>query len=156
MGEPRPVGPGRVLTLAYGFFALAAGARSTVQLISHPHRAPTAYVLSAVAAAIYLVGTVLVSRAEQGRLRRLAVAGCLVELAGVLGVGVLSLVRPELFPEASVWSRFGSGYGYVPALLPVAALVWLRPVLRARSETTPTPTAVASAIAPSTASRDDA
>jgi hypothetical protein len=49
-----------------------------------------------------------------------------VELAGVVVVGTLSLVRRDLFPDASVWSDYGIGYGFVPAVLPVAGLLWLR------------------------------
>ena len=43
-----------------------------------------------------------------------------VELAGVLTVGTLSLVEPDWFPDASVWSDYGIGYGFVPAVLPIA------------------------------------
>ncbi|MFE6646431.1 hypothetical protein ACFVJS_07725, partial [Nocardioides sp. NPDC057772] len=48
-----------------------------------------------------------------------------IELAGVLVVGVLSLVVPSWFPDDSVWSKFGIGYGFVPALLPILGLLWL-------------------------------
>ena len=40
-----------------------------------------------------------------------------VELAGVLTVGTLSLVKRDWFPDASVWSDYGIGYGFVPAVL---------------------------------------
>ena len=30
------------------------------------------------------------------------------------------------FPEATVWSGFGQGYGYIPLLLPIVGLIWLR------------------------------
>jgi integral membrane protein len=49
-----------------------------------------------------------------------------VELGGVLTVGTLTLVDPDLFPDATVWSEYGVGYGFVPAVLPVAGLLWLR------------------------------
>lgn len=114
-----------MLVLGYGFFTLAAGARSAVQLAGHPGDALLAYLLSAVAAAIYACGTVLVARADRGRGHGAARVLCLVEVAGVVGVGLLSVLRPDLFPRTSVWSGFGSGYGYVPAALPVLALVWL-------------------------------
>ena len=38
----------------------------------------------------------------------------------------LSLVERDWFPEPSVWSDFGIGYGFVPIVLPVTALLWLR------------------------------
>ena len=118
-------GPGRVLALAYGFFSLASGARSIVQLTVHPERALFAYILSALAAGVYLSATVLMVAAERGRWRRAATRLCVLELAGVVLVGAASLVLPQLFPDATVWSRFGSGYGYVPAVLPILALLWL-------------------------------
>ena len=40
-------------------------------------------------------------------------------------VGALSLLTPELFPRDTVWSRFGSGYGFVPLVLPALGLFWL-------------------------------
>ena len=66
-----------------------------------------------------------------------------VELAGVVGVGALSFVRPELFPEATVWSHLGEGYGYVPLVLPLLGLWWLartRPGAGAPAPVTPTQT----------------
>jgi hypothetical protein len=122
----RSAGPGGVLALAYGFFTLASGSRSAVQLISDFDRAPIAYVLSGVAAVIYGVNTVVVARADHDRGGRLAAGLFVVELAGVLAVGIASLVRTNWFPDASVWSGFGSGYGFVPLALPVLGLLWLR------------------------------
>ena len=83
-----------------------------------------AYLLSAVAALIYIVAAVGLARAGHTG-RRVALACCSVELAGVVGVGVLSLVDAELFPDETVWSGFGSGYGYIPLVLPVLGLLWL-------------------------------
>jgi hypothetical protein len=48
-----------------------------------------------------------------------------IELAGVLVVGALSLADPGLFPDDTVWSRFGQGYGFVPLVLPLLGLLWL-------------------------------
>ncbi len=119
-------GPGRVLALAYGVFALAAGARSAVQLATHFQRAPLGYLLSAVAAASYLTGLLVLVRAESDpRAIGPARVLCGLEFAGVILTGTLSLVRPRLFPDATVWSHYGSGYGYVPAILPLLALWWL-------------------------------
>jgi hypothetical protein len=33
---------------------------------------------------------------------------------------------PELFGHPSVWSGFGVGYGFIPLVLPVLGLIWLR------------------------------
>jgi hypothetical protein len=118
-------GPGRVLVAVYGVFALAAGARAAVQLATQFDEAPLAYLLSAVAAVVYVVATAGLARGGPGG-RRTAVTACSVELAGVLVVGTASLVDPAAFPDATVWSGYGSGYGFIPLVLPVLGLLWLR------------------------------
>jgi hypothetical protein len=115
-------GPGRVLVAVYGVFALSASARASVQLLRDWHEAPLAYGLSALAAVVYVVATVALARGH----RRLAVTAVGTELVGVLVVGALSVADPQAFPEATVWSGFGSGYGYVPLVLPLLGLAWLR------------------------------
>lgn len=122
-------GPGRMLIAVYGIFALAATARSAVQLASRFDQAPLAYLLSAFAAVVYVVATAALAGAVP---RRLAYLACGVELAGVLLVGAASLVFPEAFPDATVWSGFGSGYLFVPLVLPVLGLLWLRHTDRTR------------------------
>lgn len=124
---PRPTGtgPGRVLVGLYAVFTVAAGARSAVQIATRFDDAPVAYVLSAVAAAVYAVMTVGLARGGSTA-RRIAWAGALFELAGVLVVGAVSLLVPDAFPDATVWSGFGSGYVFIPLALPVAGLLWLR------------------------------
>lgn len=117
-------GLGRVLILVYGIFAVAATARAGVQLIRDAAEAPLAYGLSAAAAAVYVLATVALAHNGR-RMRRVAWAAVVFELVGVLGVGVLSLTHPELFPRATVWSGFGAGYGYVPLVLPFFGIGWL-------------------------------
>jgi hypothetical protein len=123
----RRVGPGRVLLAGYAVFVVAAGARSAVQLATHAGRAPLAYGLSALAAATYLVGLLVLLRVERGAASpRAAMAWCAAEFAGVLAVGSASVAWPGGFPDATVWSHFGTGYGLVPLALPVLATLWLR------------------------------
>lgn len=122
MSTATDTGPGRVLVAVYGVFAVAAGARSAVQIATRFEAAPLAYLLSALAAAVYLVATVALARSE----RALALVACSVELAGVLTVGTASLVVPAAFPDATVWSGYGIGYGFAPLVLPVLGLLWLR------------------------------
>jgi hypothetical protein len=117
-------GAGRALGAVYAVFALAAGARSTVQLATDADRARIAYTLSAVAAVIYLIGTIVLRRPGV-RARRVALAVCTVELIGVLAVGAWSQADPGTFPDQTVWSGFGSGYGHVPVILPILGLIWL-------------------------------
>ncbi|UFU04845.1 hypothetical protein [Ruania halotolerans] len=117
-------GAGRVLIFVYGVFALSATARASVQLIRDASEAPLAYSLSALAALIYIAATV--AMAHNGRrMRRIAWITVSTELLGVGAVGALSLWHPELFGESTVWSQFGAGYGYVPAVLPLLGLFWM-------------------------------
>jgi hypothetical protein len=116
---------GRLLVAAYTVLALAAGARSAVQLALQFSEAPLAYLLSAAAAVVYLVAAVALRRPE-ALARRVAAVSMSVELLGVLAVGTLTLVRPGSFPDQTVWSAYGAGYGFVPLLLPVLGLRWLR------------------------------
>lgn len=123
--QSRRSGPHQVLIATYALFALAAGARSAVQLATRGEEAPVAYSLSLVAALTYAAGWFAIRRAVRGE-TGLAAVLLWVEFAGVLMVGTLSLVRPEWFPDASVWSTYGIGYLFIPAVLPVAGLLWLR------------------------------
>lgn len=109
----------------YGLFALAATSRSAVQLTQQFDQAPLAYLLSALAATVYIVATVSLAR-EGARSRRLATVAISVELVGVLVVGGASEMFPSAFPQATVWTGFGSGYGFVPLVLPLVGLWWLR------------------------------
>jgi hypothetical protein len=121
-------GPGRVLIAIYALFALAACARAGVQIATKFHNAPVAYVLSAFAGVVYILATVTLAVGSPTA-RRIAVISCSVEL-----VGVWSLADPASFPDATVWSGYGSGYGFVPLVLPVFGLLWLRRLNR-RSRT---------------------
>lgn len=118
-------GPGRILILVYGVFALSATARAGVQIATEFSEAPIAYALSAVAAVIYCAATFALARATKLS-RRVAAVAIVIELVGVVGIGAFSYAVPEDFPDATVWSHFGQGYGFVPLVLPVLGLLWLR------------------------------
>ncbi|HEX5594960.1 MAG TPA: hypothetical protein VFX61_02910 [Micromonosporaceae bacterium] len=118
-------GPGRALIAVYLLFAIAASARAGYQLITKYDEALLAYLLSAFAAVIYIAATVGLARADRFG-RRLALTCCLIELVGVLAIGAASLLAPSAFPDDTVWSRFGEGYGFFPLVLPVLGLLWLR------------------------------
>jgi hypothetical protein len=115
-------GFGRVLVAVYAVFALAASARSVFQLATKAGDAPFAYSMSAFAGLVYVVATVALARS----LRGLALLTISIELVGVLVTGLLSLVDDSLFPDQTVWSGFGEGYGFVPLVLPLVGLWWLR------------------------------
>ena len=122
MPERVGTGPGRLRVAVYATFAIAASSRAAYQLATRFSDAPVAYLLSALAAVVYVVATVALLRDA----RRLAL-GCVVfELVGVLVVGALTAFDVVDFPDATVWSVFGQGYGYVPLVLPVLGLLWLR------------------------------
>lgn len=121
MSERTSTGPGRALVAVYAVFALAATARSLYQLVVKADEAPLAYALSAVAGVVYVLATFALATDRH----RLATAAVLFELVGVLTVGVLTLADAALFPDATVWSDFGAGYGYVPLVLPFVGLWWL-------------------------------
>ena len=129
MAERAPVstrsGPGVVLVSVYAVLALAATGRSVLQILEYFSRAPVAYLLSALAAVIYIVATFALARGSRTSWR-VARAAILIEMVGVLVVGLLSYLVPSAFPDKTVWSHFGSGYGYVPLVLPVLGLWWLR------------------------------
>lgn len=119
-----PTGPRRALIAIYGTFALAATARAVVQIATRFDEAPLAYVLSLLSGLIYIAATVgLTSRRAFGR--PLAWTACAAELVGVLTIGTLSLADKAAFPDDTVWSDYGSGYVYIPVVLPILGLAWL-------------------------------
>jgi hypothetical protein len=122
-------GPGRLLVAIYALFALSATARAGVQIATKFSHAPVAYLLSAFAGAVYILATVTLIVGSRTA-RRIAVVSCSIELVGVLAVGTWSVLDRASFPDATVWSGYGSGYGFVPLVLPVFGLLWLRRLIR--------------------------
>ncbi len=119
------LGIGRLLIAVYAIFALSATARASYQLIREFEQAPLAYSLSAISAAVYVLATVSLTK-QQPKWQRIARFTIWFELLGVLLVGALSLMLPDLFAHPSVWSGFGAGYAFIPLLLPILGLLWLR------------------------------
>ncbi|CAL9402178.1 hypothetical protein SUDANB15_01471 [Streptomyces sp. enrichment culture] len=123
-------GPGLLLVWLYGVMVVGAVSRSAYQIATEFDRAPLAYALSAVAGVVYgFITYTLVRGGETAR--RAALVCCAAELVGVLTVGTWTLVDPSAFPDATVWSDYGMGYLFIPVLLPLTAVYWLR---RARTE----------------------
>lgn len=121
----RRSGLGRVLIAVYAVLALAALGRSVFQIATKFTDAPFAYALSAVAALIYVVATIALI--APGRTwMRVAWVTISIELAGVLIVGFLSIFLSALFPHDTVWSVFGRGYLFLPLVMPILGLLWLR------------------------------
>ncbi|MFF6792793.1 hypothetical protein ACFY9C_27385 [Streptomyces filamentosus] len=118
-------GPGMLLVWLYGVMSVGAVSRSIYQVSTEFDRAPLAYALSAVAAVVYVFITYTLVRGGEAA-RRAALVCCAAELAGVLIVGTWTLVEPSAFPDATVWSDFGYGYVFIPVLLPLTGIWWLR------------------------------
>ena len=129
-------GAGRALVAVYAVFAVAATSRATYQLLTKAGEAPVAYALSAFAAVVYVVAAVALARTGP-RARVVARAAVGIELVGVLVVGALSVLRPEWFPDDTVWSRFGLGYGLVPLVLPLLGTWYLARTRVTRVDTVP-------------------
>ncbi|MER6471713.1 hypothetical protein ACWERI_21650 [Streptomyces collinus] len=126
-------GPGMLLVWFYGVMVVGAVSRSVYQIATDFGRAPLAYSLSAVAGVVYGFITYTLIRGGE-RARRAALVCCAAELAGVLIVGTWTLADPSAFPDATVWSDYGMGYVFIPVLLPLSAMYWLR---RSRTAVTP-------------------
>ncbi|RZT59483.1 hypothetical protein EV139_3155 [Leucobacter luti] len=127
-----------MLIAVYIVLALAATFRSVYQIISKFDEAPVAYTLSAVSGVVYIIATVALimgirsgARGSGRTWRGIAWAALAFELCGVLVVGTLSITTPELFGHPSVWSFYGSGYLFIPLVLPILGLIWLRRTGRA-------------------------
>lgn len=129
----RMIGIGRVLVIVYAVMALAATGRSFVQIVRRFDEAPLAYSLSAVAAVVYVIATLALVLAGRRGWYTVAWIAIVFELTGVIVVGILSLVLPDLFQHETVWSLFGRGYLFVPLVLPIFGIWWLR-VHRPRPE----------------------
>ncbi|HET6857031.1 MAG TPA: hypothetical protein VFH94_08050 [Streptomyces sp.] len=122
-------GPGVLLVWLYGVMSVGAVSRSAYQIATEFGRAPLAYALSAVAALVYAFITYTLVRGGE-KARRAALVCCAAELIGVLVVGTWTVVEPSAFPDTTVWSTFGRGYLFIPVLLPVTGMLWLRKAAR--------------------------
>lgn len=124
--RPKTRGPGRVLVAFYFVMTLAALVRSVVQIITDFAVAPLPIVLSFLSGVVYLVATIALARSGRTAYRT-AFVTIGFELAGVLIVGTLSLLLPDVFPfRYTVWWGYGIGYLLLPLALPVLGLLFLR------------------------------
>ncbi|MFD3841051.1 hypothetical protein ACFWWC_33040 [Streptomyces sp. NPDC058642] len=118
-------GPGTLLVWLYGVMVVGAVSRSIYQIATEFDRAPLAYSLSALAGLVYgFITYTLVRGGETAR--KAALVCCAAELVGVLTVGTWTMLDPSAFPDATVWSDYGMGYVFIPVLLPLSAIYWLR------------------------------
>jgi hypothetical protein len=123
---------GYVLGISYPLLALSTGARAVYQLFFKEgvtnRLAPA---LTMVSATLYLVAAIgFFSR--KPRAWRISVAALTIETIGVLIVGTLSILQPDVIGHTA-WSNFGQDYGYFPLIQPLLGLAWLlwKPTRRA-------------------------
>ena len=121
----RQLGIGRVLIAVYAILALAALGRSVFQIGTKFALAPVAYALSGLAALVYVLATIALL-VNHSVWRVIAWVTLVFEFTGVIVVGTLSLIDPALFPHDTVWSVYGRGYLFIPLVLPILGMVWLR------------------------------
>jgi hypothetical protein len=118
-------GVGLVLVAVYAVMALAATGRSFVSIAQRFDEAPVAYSLSAVAAVVYILATLALLFAGGRGWYVVAWSALIFELVGVVVVGTLSLVLPDVFQHPTVWSVYGIGYLFIPVVLPIVGMWWL-------------------------------
>ncbi|MGK0722765.1 hypothetical protein [Leucobacter sp. W1478] len=133
VAQPRTDALGRVLIAVYLILALAATLRAIYQIISKFDEAPVAYSLSLASGVVYVIATIALMR-RTGHWRTVAWAALIFEFTGVLIVGVLSFTMPVWFAHDSVWSFFGMNYFWIPLVLPVLGMIWLRRDTRDNAE----------------------
>jgi len=126
----RSRGVGIVLIFVYAILAIGATSRAIYQMVTVYSQAPIPITLSAISGAIYILATLALFL--PGRVwYRVAWVTISFELLGVLVVGTLSLISPAVagtgtVSDGAVWSNYGIGYGYIPVVLPVLGMLWLR------------------------------
>ena len=134
MSTPKLSGPVRILVAVYAVLAIAATGRSVFQIVDRFDEAPVAFSLSAVSAVVYILATLALAF----RWHRVAWITIGFELLGVLVIGAVSILAPDLIGlghvdvldrafgrEGTVWALFGLGYVGVPLALPVIGLLYL-------------------------------
>jgi hypothetical protein len=113
---------------------MAAVGRSAFQIIDHFAKAPVAISISGVSALVYVLAMVALI-VHRGAWYRVAWVTVSIEFAGVVIVGAITTFFPDaLGPDsgnafgdtATVWTVFGQGYWFVPLVLPLAGMWWLK------------------------------
>ncbi len=127
----RSLGVGLVLIFVYGILAIGATSRAVYQFATFYSSARVPITLSALSGVVYIVATLALLL--PGRTwYRVAWITISFELLGVIVVGTLSLLDPTIFAGSAkvafgtVWSYYGIGYVFIPLVLPVLGMLWLR------------------------------
>lgn len=99
----------------YAFWAVAVCSRAAWQYVTHDGDLLPTH-LSLLAGVIYIV----IAWSSYRHRPRPAMIGLTLELLGVLGVSTYEIWTPLAY--ATAWSHFGSGYLYLPLILPIAGI----------------------------------
>ena len=116
-------GASDVLGFFYGLWAFSALGRSSWEYLFKQN--VTTYVpahLSTFVGLLYIL-IIVGLRRRSPRWWWVTLGLLTVELAGVLIVGTIDLIRP--FAYATVWSQYGRGYFFMPLVLPFVGLWWM-------------------------------
>lgn len=133
---PRVVSTGvlTVLVAVYAVLVMAASGRSIYQIIDHFSKAPVAISISAASALVYLTAMIALI-VHRGVWYRIAWVTVSLEFTGVIVIGAITTFLPNaLGPDSgdafgdtsTVWTVFGEGYWFIPLVLPLAGMWWLR------------------------------
>jgi hypothetical protein len=117
-------GASDVLSFFYGLWSFSALGRSSYEYLFKPN-VPT-YVpahLSTFVGVLYIF-IIAGLRKRSPRWWWVTLSLLIVELAGVLLVGTIDVIWHP-FPYATVWSKYGIGYFFMPLVLPFAGLAYL-------------------------------
>ena len=134
-----------MLIAVYAVLAIGSTSRAVFEASRTKFaEAPVPYLLSTFAAVVYCVITVALVK-DTPTWRNVAFVGMVVELVGVLVVGTWSVVHPETFQNTvtgkgvhSVWYWYGLDYLFVPMVLPILGLNFLRRTRQRERRTLPT------------------
>lgn len=114
---------GYILGITYPLLALSTGVRGAYQLLFRDDLPWLAPALTTFSALLYLVAAVGFFKRTR-RAWRVSVTALSIEAIGVLTVGTLSIVLPDLIGHTA-WSYFGRDYGFFPLIQPLLGLAWL-------------------------------
>lgn len=114
---------GYILGISYPLLALSTGARGAYQLFFRDDLPTLAPALTIFSSLLYLIAAVGFFKRTR-HAWRVSVTALSIEAVGVLTVGTLSFLAPDLIGHTA-WSHYGMDYGFFPLIQPLLGLAWL-------------------------------